>query len=109
MSNPPASQGEAVEILDRPSEMEDESEIDDLDDVSGTWAGRAIATDSGMSAASTAVMCDGDSVMIPERAREVLKRESVRGGELQRRRGSSSVASDDEDTVLFKGRKRQRL
>jgi hypothetical protein len=99
-----------VEILDNPNENDDdESEIDDLDYVGETWAGRAIATDSGMSGTERGVMCDRDSLRLTKRAMEALRRESVGSGELRRWSGSSPIATDDEDTIVFRGRKRQKI
>lgn len=108
-SSPPASHDGTVEILDDPNENDDESEIDDLDYVRETWAGRAIATDSGTSETERGVMCDRDSLTRTKRATEASRRESVGSGELRRWSGSSPVATDDEDTIVFSGRKRQKI
>lgn len=107
-SSPPASHDGAVEILDNPNEN-DESESDDLDYVGETWAGRAIVTDSGTSETERGVMCDRDSLTLTKRATESSKRESVGTEELRRCSGSSPVATDDQDTIVFSGRKRQKI
>lgn len=107
-----------MEIWDNPNDEEeddddddddDESEIDDLDCMDETWAGRAIATDPGTSETDRGVTCDRDSLTLTKRAMEASKRDSVGSGELRRWSGSSPIATDDEDTIVLRGRKRQKL
>jgi hypothetical protein len=105
--NSPVNHNEVEETWEEPCEEECDSGSDGLYSASEISVGTATEAGPAISAASTVVVRGADGRELVKRGLPASKGEPSRIGEPRRRKWSSPTRSDDEDVVLFKGRKRQ--
>jgi hypothetical protein len=105
--NPPLNHDETEETWEEHYGEEDDSGIDELCNVSETLAGTATVVVPAVAVTSTAVVGGAARLKLVKRGMAISNGKSSRTEKSCGQKRSSLTGSDDEDIILFKGRKKQ--